>query len=208
MRAIVFKELRENLRWTLLLMLGLAAALAFGVHSDGKTSGVSLISTLTAIVTAVAFPVVGLTLGLVQVLQDRRRGRWGFVVHRPLSRSMIFAAKVVAGIVLYTVAGGVPLMVTIAWVATPGHVSGPFDWRMALPPLADLLCGGHVVRDRVVRRRAAGAVGRHPAHADRADADRRELRLDRVVPPLAGAAVGGGGDRRGLAGGMGGVRRQ
>lgn len=140
MRAIIRKEIRENFVWALLMLLALAAALGYAVHADAG-SGLSLVGNTMVMVSAVSFPIIGLALGLLQVLQVRRTGRWGFLIHRPLSRTRIVLAKVIGGLLLYTFSSAVPLAVIVAWVATPGHLPAPFDWHMILPRLADLIGG-------------------------------------------------------------------
>jgi hypothetical protein len=115
-------------------------ALAFAIHADAA-SGLSLVGTFMMIASALGFPIVGWVLGLLQVLQDNRIGRWGFLTHRPISRTRIFFAKVLAGVVLYLAATMVPLAAAIGWVARPGHLAAPFDWHMVLPRSADLFGG-------------------------------------------------------------------
>lgn len=140
MRAIIIKELRENLLWAVLLLLAVSAAMAFAVHAGARRRPV-LVSETMEMISAVAFPVAGLAIGLLQILQEHRGGRWAFLVHRPFSRRRIFMAKVIAGLALYGLATMPPLLAVIGWVATPGHVAAPFDIHMVLPRLADLLGG-------------------------------------------------------------------
>lgn len=140
MGAIIAKEIRENLKWALFMLLALSAAMAYAVHNDGP-QGLSLVGNTMVMVSAVSFPTIGFALGLLQVLQDYRLGRWGFLIHRPISRTRIFFAKVIAGLLLYALASAPPLGVVAAWVATPGHLSAPFDWHMTLPRLSDLVGG-------------------------------------------------------------------
>jgi hypothetical protein len=137
MRAIIIKELRENLLWAVLLLIAVSAAMAFAVQWWAPV----LVGAIMEMISAVAFPVAGLAIGLLQILQEHRGGRWAFLVHRPLSRRRIFMAKVIAGLALYGLATVPPLLAAIGWVATPGHVAGPFDIHMVLPRLADLLSG-------------------------------------------------------------------
>jgi ABC-type transport system involved in multi-copper enzyme maturation permease subunit len=140
MKAVIIKELRENAKWALLLCLAVAGALAWGLNTnDAETS--SLVGSTMSMITAIAFPVVGLTLGLLQVLQDSSPGRWGFLTHRPISRSRIVIAKCLAGAGFYLLATGIPLTAAVYWAATPGRLAVPFDWHMILPRLADLLGG-------------------------------------------------------------------
>src|SRR5262249_2169291 len=145
MKAIVVKELRENAKWALLILLALGAAMAFALSRNTRqlsaASGLLILDTPFQMCTVAGFAAAGLALGLLQLLQDARRGRWAFVTHRPVSPGRIFAAKVVAGLLLYLASTCVPLAAAVAWVATPGHVAAPFEWHMLLPALADLFGG-------------------------------------------------------------------
>ena len=104
----------------------------------------------------------GFALGFIQILQDRRRGRWAFLVNRPISLNRIFWGKVISGVLLYLPAVGLPLAGAVVWMAKPGHVTGPFDWQMMLPRLADV-AGGLVcylaALHAAARRRGGWAAG-------------------------------------------------
>ena len=90
---------------------------------------------------AIVTPFIGLIIGLAQVVRENRGDKWGFLTHRPVSRSTLFWGKAVAGILLYTAAVALPWLSSLVWLSMPGHVPLPFDPRMALPGAADLLCG-------------------------------------------------------------------
>jgi hypothetical protein len=83
----------------------------------------------------------GAVLGFLQVFAEARGDKRSLLLHRPLSPSRIFLAKVLAGVSLYLVALLAPFLCAVGLAATPGHVAAPFEWRMALPWLADLLTG-------------------------------------------------------------------
>lgn len=143
MKAMLWKEMRENARWALLAAvgLGLAAALGFaqtrglfGGRSGNAQSGLLPWLTFGA-------PLVGLALGLLQILPEQRRDQWAFLVHRPASRDTIFAGKAAAGLLLYALATGVPTLGALVWASLPGHLAAPFDWRLGLPGVADILAG-------------------------------------------------------------------
>jgi predicted RNA-binding Zn-ribbon protein involved in translation (DUF1610 family) len=85
------------------------------------------------------FAAVGFGLGLLVVLEDYRVGKWALLTHRPISRGRIFLGKILAATVLYLVATGVPLAGVTAWAAWVA--AGPFDWRMVLPRLVQVLAG-------------------------------------------------------------------
>jgi hypothetical protein len=86
-------------------------------------------------------PIAGLVLGLVQMTPDMRRGRWQFLNHRPVSRGSLLLGKILAGFMLYFLSAGVPLALVIVWVATPGHIPGPFSSNMIGPNLAKFFAG-------------------------------------------------------------------
>ena len=90
---------------------------------------------------AFAGALVAMLIGFAQMIRERRGDRWGFLTHRPVSRTTLFLAKASAGILLYAAAYAIPVAVGIVWAATPGHLAVPFDARMALPAAADLACG-------------------------------------------------------------------
>jgi hypothetical protein len=144
MRIIFLKELREDGLWAFLGMLIFSGLLVMVVHDGGQSIGplrLVLVNARMAMVTGFMLPAMGFALGMLAVLQDRSAGRWGFLIHRPISPSSIFFAKFLAGLLNYLAASVVPLAVTTLWVATPGNVAAPFDWHMILPRLADVLGG-------------------------------------------------------------------
>jgi hypothetical protein len=140
MKAIIAKELRENLKWAVLMLAGCSLWMAYVLeHVDTNILGVLSSEIMT--VTAMGFSCAGLTLGLLQALQDQRRGRWAFVVHRPVSRGRVFVGKIVAGTILYVGVTALPLAGAIVWAATPGKMAAPFEWHMILPGLSDMIGG-------------------------------------------------------------------
>lgn len=135
MKALIWKEWRENLRWiplpALLIIgpvggfLGLGSLLDFGFYFY-----VSLIVALFASV-----------LGFLQVVFEARGDKQALLLHRPLGRSGIFLAKAAVGIGLYLVAMAIPFAWAVWMAATPGHLAVPFRWPMILPLVADCLTG-------------------------------------------------------------------
>ena len=101
----------------------------------------SVMSPMFLLVTGFGGAIVAAIIGLSQTLPEARADRWAFLTHRPVTRSALFRAKAISGLILYAVATGVPLTGAVWWVATPGHYPCPFEWRMTLPAIADLSCG-------------------------------------------------------------------
>jgi ABC-type transport system involved in multi-copper enzyme maturation permease subunit len=83
----------------------------------------------------------GAILGWVQIHNERHRDLWAYLVHRPISRTQIFFGKVMAGLCLYVVGAGLPLLGFVIMVAMPGHFPVPFGWKMLLPLAAIFLSG-------------------------------------------------------------------
>jgi len=147
MKALIRKELRENLKFAVLglvvftvlvvwswrdyagmmkdVLLGLRSL--EGYHLQPVGSGLILVGTAWLCV------IFGAVLGWMQIFNERHRDLWAFLVHRPISRTQIFFGKVIAGLGIYIVAAGLPLVCFIAWAGIPGHVAAPFEWGMVLP---------------------------------------------------------------------------
>lgn len=143
MKAMLWKEMRENARWALLAAVGLGLAAALGFAQTRGLFGGSSYSPQSGLLPWLTFgaPLVGLALGLLQILPEQRRDQWAFLVHRPASRDTIFAGKAAAGLLLYALATGVPTLGALVWASLPGHLAAPFDWRLGLPGVADILAG-------------------------------------------------------------------
>jgi hypothetical protein len=83
----------------------------------------------------------GALLGWLQIRAEKHPDLWAFLVHRPISRTKILMSKVAAGLLLYVVAGGLPIFVFAVVTSIPGKVAAPFEWAMALPLAAVFLSG-------------------------------------------------------------------
>lgn len=157
MKTLIQKELRENLK---VAMAGLLLSVAVVICSqlyyvnliEGIRTGVSaaqqyyyrlqpLTSDNFKAFSRILCIVVGLALGWFQIQSERHRDLWAFLVHRPVTRTTIFLSKASAGLLLYALVVGLPLLYFVWWVATPGHVAAPFEWGMAWPVLAEFLSG-------------------------------------------------------------------
>jgi hypothetical protein len=134
MKALVWKECRENCKWAVLPTLVIGGLIAFlgppSLMDGGSLFIVGLI--------AAGF---GAVLGFLQVFSESRGDKRSLLLHRPLGRSQIFLGKAVAGVGLYLLALGVPFAWAVGLAATPGHIAEPFGWPMVLPWLADVLTG-------------------------------------------------------------------
>jgi len=143
MKAIIWKELRENFKWSALLLLamGFAVVLIFWPTAYAGLLRNRLLSGDFRALTAFGFCGTGWALGLVHTYRETRRDRWAFFVHRPATLTHLFFGKVIAGLLLYLLVTAGPLVGAILWTATPGNIPAPFEWRMTLPLVADTLAG-------------------------------------------------------------------
>ena len=135
MRFLIWKELRENIKW--IPLPGLVILLVFLVDRPDEPMFDATAAYFFCLI-AVGF---GAALGFVQVFFDGHGDKRSLLVHRPLSATRIFLAKASAGVGLYLLALGVPFVCLESWLATPGNMPAPFHWQTSLPWLADILSG-------------------------------------------------------------------
>jgi hypothetical protein len=134
MKSLIWKEWREQFKWAALptlLILGPMGLIGVPPLMDPEyLFYVHLVAAL-----------FGAVLGFLQVFPESQGDRRSLLLHRPLSRSRIFAAKTSAGVALYLLAMAIPFACAVGLAATPGHVPQPFEWPMVLPWVADALTG-------------------------------------------------------------------
>jgi prepilin-type N-terminal cleavage/methylation domain-containing protein len=154
MKALVWKELRENLSLGLIGLAVFGGLLFLGYRDSTALSAVStpvydsrfvimqpLLATGLLKEITVFCAMFGAILGWLQVYRERHPDLRAFLIHRPLSRTRILAGKLVAGLTIYTVVAGLPLLTLVLWVSVPGHLFAPFAWRMAWPVAGCFLAG-------------------------------------------------------------------
>jgi len=147
MKNIIWKELRENFRWAGLGFFCLLLAEIFTLWSSHRHIAASLYANFTLCdigfldVSALGCSAIGAALGALQFLPELRRDQWASLLHRPVPRLVILLGKVAAGLVLYGLATGLPLLVSALYVALPGLFAAPFVPGIAIPAASDLLLG-------------------------------------------------------------------
>jgi hypothetical protein len=135
MRSLIWKELRENIKWV--PVPGLVILLVFLIEKPGQP----MLDRTDAYFFCLTAVVFGLALGFLQVIFEAQGDKRAVLMHRPLAPSRIFAAKALAGMTVYVLALGIPFVCVESWFATPGNIVTPYDWRTSLPWLADILSG-------------------------------------------------------------------
>jgi len=148
MKALIWKELRENIVWALLAMLALGAAqinALYYARNPGQdflyTDGITLCKKSFLTVTMFGYAAAGLALGLLQVLPELKRDRWAALLHLPLPRGRFYWGKAIAGLILYFIAAGLPFLFAVWQAARPGNFPTPFVPKMIAPGLADFATG-------------------------------------------------------------------
>ncbi len=136
-KAIIQKELRENYK------LALAGAAIFGVLISINFDHFNppLVQDGFEVTASFFCGIFGALLGFLQIRRENHPDLRAFLIHRPLSRTGIILGKVIAGLALYLLAAGLPLVCLIILVQVPDRVAAPFDWAMTLPAAAAFLAG-------------------------------------------------------------------
>jgi hypothetical protein len=135
MKALIWKELRENLKWAPLP--GLVIFVVCLIDRPDE----AMLDVTEAYFFYLTAAVFGAALGFVQIFFEAQGDKRSLLLHRPLSRSRIFLAKALVGVGIYLLASGVPFLCLESWLALPGHIPAPYHWRTSLPWLADILSG-------------------------------------------------------------------
>ncbi len=140
-KALTIKELRESVGLAALAALGMVWALAglMGVQplrfvmrdvfsdqtiafvNDGFTGWVGLFVGGLAV-----------ALGLKQTAWEHGRDTYYYLLSRPIARRVVFATKIVVGVLLVVVVPAVAIGVYGFWASIPGKKAAPFDWSMTL----------------------------------------------------------------------------
>ena len=142
MRAIVWKDLRENARWAFVaLVAALSAVVIWLVDVHDSYGYETLLDGEVLVCFLFGAPFVALALGLLQSGFDARRDAWAFLVHRAVSPTRIFLGKALVGTLLYALVTLVPLVVCFADAASRGITAEPYHWRLVVPGLAAVLAG-------------------------------------------------------------------
>jgi ABC-type transport system involved in multi-copper enzyme maturation permease subunit len=144
-KKIILKELREGAKVALLalaVLIFLLTVIYRQYGADLQEMNLAGSPLGQAMAQAGYFcAIFGTVLGWLQIRAEKHRDLWAFLVHRPMTRTAILVSKIVAGLCLYTLGAGLPLLGFVILVWTPGHVATPFEWGMTLPVAAMFLLG-------------------------------------------------------------------
>jgi hypothetical protein len=155
MKALILKDLRENLKAALIGLVIFSLLLFRSYQIAGSTLATLLAGAMTNQIIALQpllspnlladagffCAIFGAALGWLQTRNEAHRDLWAFLIHRPVTRAEIFRGKITAGLCLYAFGAGLPLAILVAVARIPGHVAAPFEWAMVLPLVSFFLAG-------------------------------------------------------------------
>jgi len=156
MKALIKKELWENLKLAMLGLIVYAALLGLNIYNyshwmkfvaaggQGQKE-VAMMQPLASAgiwgLSGIVCAAFGAILGWFQIHNERQRDLWAFLVHRPATRTQIFFGKILAGLMLYLLVAVLPLTGYLIWALAPEQVAAPFEWAMLRPVAVFSLAG-------------------------------------------------------------------
>jgi hypothetical protein len=157
---VIGKEIRQNLVFMALVIAlgvilygraeyGSSGLFAFRVRWPLSILLIGAIRSAIPVICAMA----GLVLGICQPIWDANFDRWAFLTHRPVSRSVLFTGRAAAGLAMYGIVCGIPLLLLLLIAISP--IGGTlFRWVFFLPPIVGFAAGlayyfaGFLISDR------------------------------------------------------------
>lgn len=139
LKTLVIKELRESAGIVVLAALAVVYALSELTGLQLLRWGGRSLNTYPFIYDVLPFYLslcigaLGVALGMKQTAWELGQGTYFFLFHRPISRTRLFACKLAVGVAWVLLLSAILILLYAWWVATPGHITGPFFWSMTGP---------------------------------------------------------------------------
>jgi len=139
LRALIVKELRESAGLVVLAMLGVAYALADLTATRLLPWQSRSLYTYPFVNDDLSlfFWIVGgglaVALGFRQSAWELGQSTYYFLLHRPVSRNLVFGFKLLVGGALVLLLSFLIVALYAWWAATPGSFEAPFYWTMTVP---------------------------------------------------------------------------
>jgi len=147
MKKLFGKEWREEMKVALIGLAILTFLLTteyinYGRElKNGQEPGQPLLSTNLYAQAGWFCAILGIVLGWLQMRAEKHPDLRAFLIHRPMTGTRILGTKIAAGLCLYALGAGLPMLGLLAVIWTPGHVAAPFEWPMTFPLTAIFLLG-------------------------------------------------------------------
>ena len=136
MKQLLWKELRENLKWALLGFLFVYFTLTYAMSEELYFEDYSVLRFYSLMG---AF--TGFALGFAQIVKESAPDRWAFLMHRSLSARQVLLGKMLVGITLFLF---VWLAVTVAqayYLVGVQKLAYPMFWFRPVPALVAVTIG-------------------------------------------------------------------
>ena len=75
---------------------------------------------------------LALALGFRQTAWEIGQGTLYFLLHRPISRSLVFVSKLIVGLTSVLLISAGFILIYAWWAASPAHIPAPFEWSMTV----------------------------------------------------------------------------
>ncbi|MCM2374816.1 hypothetical protein [Aporhodopirellula aestuarii] len=133
MRPLIWKELRENVRW-IPIGLFVITAICWMVHPT-RVGNNALLATELVTHFAIVTPFLAFALGVVQSYRDLQPAAGAYLNHRSVTSSDVFFSKTIAGFSLYAVAILLPVLGLAMWVGYQGLWWTPMRAAQVVPAM-------------------------------------------------------------------------
>lgn len=137
--ALLSKEFREcglyaaiALLMQIVYLIGPTNGSLIPIFNNGRSSAIPFLTDEQGMFTQVAV-LAAIVVGLQQTVMESWRQTTLLLLHRPIPRTRIFVAKLVAGVSLVLAITVPPLLGYAAWAAIPGTHASPFYWSFTEP---------------------------------------------------------------------------
>jgi hypothetical protein len=132
MKTIVWKELREHGFWVPLALIITSLITLFVMQLQGLLLNQWDLTTVTVFAGAI----IASLLGVLQSWGDCRLESRALLLHRSIAAKQAFTAKLLAGLLMHSIATLPPLVVTSLWIAIDGRQTMAAYWDEVLPVMA------------------------------------------------------------------------
>ena len=139
MKAIIRKELKENLVWAALGMLGILIMLGSWLWSALDSYNIVAFNNDFTFMTGVSVTIGMFCLGLLQTLPELRPDRWAFLLHRNVSWTRIFLGKMIAAFIIFVVVFLIPWLVVCGIIFSKGITWKLMSFRDIYPAFLMIL---------------------------------------------------------------------
>lgn len=132
MKTIVWKELREHGFWVPLALIITSLITLFVMQPQGLLLNQHELTTVTVFAGAI----IASLLGVLQSWGDCRLESRALLLQRSITAKQAFTAKLLAGLLMHSIATLPPLVVTALWIAMDGRQTMAAYWDEVLPVMA------------------------------------------------------------------------